>query len=344
MNTHTFQNTLYVTAQGAYVRRERETIVVEVEGDERMKLPVHHVSTVMLFGRVMMSPAFVELCSEKGVAISLLSPRGRFRGRLVRPQSGNIHLRLAQFRRAEDPSTRTSIARQVVRGKLANTRNAVLRSARDADDDDARPLRETADHLRGLIGTAERTDDLDQIRGIEGEGAKAYFATITHMILKNRATFEWNGRSRRPPRDPSNALLSFLYAVLLGDCSAALESVGLDPQLGYLHTVRSGRPALALDLEEEFRPIFAERLALTLINRGQVDKASFEERPGGAVNLTDNGRRTVLEAYQKLKNREVTHELLDQQMPLGLVPYTQARLLARHLRGDLEEYPPFVYR
>lgn len=344
MSTHAFQNTLYVTAQGAYVRRERETILVEVEDEERLKLPVHHVSTVMLFGRVMMSPGFVELCAEKGVAVSLLSPWGRFRGRLVRPQSGNIHLRLAQFRAAEEPSTRTSIARQVVRGKLANTRNAVLRSARDADADDAKPLRETAAHLRGLIGTAERTDDLDEIRGIEGEGAKAYFATITHMILKNRQTFEWNGRSRRPPRDSVNALLSFLYAVLLGDCSAALESVGLDPQLGYLHTVRSGRPALALDLEEEFRPIFAERLALTLINRGQVDETSFEDREGGAVNLTEEGRRTVLEAYQKLKDREVTHELLDRRMPLGLVPYTQARLLARHVRGDLEDYPPFVHR
>lgn len=345
MSAHTFQNTLYVTTQGSYVRRERETIVVEADGERMLKLPVHHVANVMLFGRVMMSPGFVRLCAEKGLAVSLLSPRGRFRGRLVLPQSGNIHLRLAQFRTAEDTDGTTRIARQVVLGKLANTRNAVLRSARDTESDErSTELRKTAAHLRGLMKALERTDDLDEIRGTEGEGAKAYFSTLDRMVRRNRDTFAWDGRSRRPPRDPINALLSFLYAVLLGDCSAALEGVGLDPQLGFLHTVRSGRPALALDLQEEFRPVFAERLALTLINRGQVDGDSFEEREGGAVLLNEEGRRTVLEAYQTLKDREITHELLDRNMPLGLVPHVQARLLARHLRADIEAYPPFVYR
>lgn len=345
MSTHTFQNTLYVTAQGAYVRKKRETIVVEVEGEERLKLPVHHIAAAMMFGRVMVTPGFIRLCAEKGLAVSFLSPRGRFRGRFVRPQSGNIHLRLAQFRASEDEGKAADIAQRLVLGKLANTRNVVLRSARDhGEESEANALRETADHLQGLMKTLERTDDLDEIRGIEGEGAKAYFSELGYMVLKNRKSFSWSGRSRRPPRDPINALLSFLYAVLLGDCSAALESVGLDPQLGYLHAVRSGRPALALDLEEEFRPVFADRLALTLINRRQVAADSFEEHEGGAFSLTDDGRRTVLEAYQTMKDREVTHELLDRKMPLGLVPHIQARLLARHLRGDLDVYPPFAYR
>lgn len=345
MSTHTFQNTLYVTAQGAYVRRERETLVVEVDGEQRLKLPVHHVANVMLFGRIMMSPGFVRLCADRGLAVSLLSPRGRFRARMVRPQSGNIHLRLAQFRAAQDKEKTESISRQVVLGKLVNTRNAVLRSARDNEEEAVSiALRGTADHLKGLIKSLERTSDLDEIRGIEGEGAKTYFSTLEQMIVRGQDTFTWRGRSRRPPRDPINALLSFLYVVLLSDCSAALEGVGLDPQLGYLHAVRSGRPALALDLEEEFRPVFAERLALTLVNRGQIDDGSFEEREGGAFHLSDDGRRTVLEAYQALKDREVTHELLDRKMPLGLVPHVQARLLARHLREDLDAYPPFVYR
>lgn len=345
MTTHTFENTLYVTKQGAYLRKERETIVVEVDGEQQLKLPVHHVSSVMLFGRIMTSPGFIEQCAEKGLAVTYLSPRGRFRGRLVRPQTGNIHLRLAQFDASKDAAAAASIARNVVQGKLVNCRYSVLRSARDNDSEtESQALRDTAEHLKGLLSTLERTENLDELRGIEGEGTKSYFSTISHMVVRERDAFSWNGRSRRPPRDPLNALLSFLYAVLLADCSSALESVGLDPQLGFLHSVRSGRPALALDLEEEFRPILADRLALTLINRGQVDEDSFEERPGGATRLSEGGRRTVLESYQKMKDREVTHELLERKMPLGLVPHIQARLMARHLRGDLDAYPPFVYR
>lgn len=345
MSTHTFQNTLFVTAQGAYVRKERETIVVEVDGEQKLKLPVHHVANVMLFGRVMVTPGFIRLCAEKGLAVSFLSPRGRFRGRLVRPQSGNIHLRIAQFRAAHDEKRTADIARQTVLGKLVNTRNAVLRSARDNEaEEESKALRGTADHLKGLIKTLGRADNLDEIRGIEGEGARSYFSTLDGMILRNGSTFAWEGRSRRPPRDPINALLSFLYAVLLGDCSAAVEAVGLDPQLGFLHAVRSGRPALALDLEEEFRPVFAERLAITLINRRQIGADSFEQREGGAVHLNEDGRKTVLESYQALKDREVTHELLERTLPLGLVPHVQSRLLARHVRGDLDSYPPFVYR
>lgn len=345
MSTDTFQNTLYVATQGAYVGKDRKTVVVEVDGEERLKLPVHHVSSVMLFGRIMASPGFIRLCAEKGLAVIYLSRHGRFRGRLIRPQSGNIHLRLAQFEAHNDTDTTASLARNFVRGKLANSRNAVLRSARDNDNaEESDALRDTADHLQGLLKALSRTEDLDELRGLEGEGSKAYFSTLSYMIVRQRETFTWNGRSRRPPRDPLNALLSFLYAVLLGDCSSALESVGLDPQLGYLHSVRSGRPSLALDLQEEFRPVLAERLALTLINRKQVAEDSFEERPGGATHLTDGGRRIVLEAYQKMKDREVLHPLLERKMALGLIPHLQARLMARHLRGDLDSYPPFEYR
>jgi CRISPR-associated protein Cas1 len=244
-----------------------------------------------------------------------------------------------------DPVETLSIARNIVGGKIQNSRQIVLRGAREADDPlDADALRATADALGNAVSRLPQCEDLDTVRGIEGESARAYFSTFDRMIREDRETFKLDGRNRRPPTDPVNALMSFLYALVLNDCVAAAEGVGLDPQMGFLHALRPGRAALALDLMEELRSVLADRLVLTLINRRQVSAKDFAQRAGGAVQMEDAARKEVIVAYQKRKQEEITHPVLDQKMPLGLVPHVQARLLARVLRGDLESYPPFLYR
>jgi CRISPR-associated protein Cas1 len=254
-------------------------------------------------------------------------------------------LRQAQHLVANDPKKSLAIARFMVAGKLQNARNVLMRSAREAKDEgDAKALSEAAKAHAQQIQSAEIATDMDQLRGVEGYGAKAYFANFTPMIRLHRDAFEFTVRSKHPPVDPINALLSFVYTLLTNECISACESVGLDPQVGFLHALRPGKPSLALDLMEEFRAILADRLVLTLINRNQIQPEDFVERPGGAIYLTEEGRKTVLTAYQKRKQEEITHVVVDQKMPLGLVPHVQARLLARHLRGDLESYQPFILR
>jgi CRISPR-associated protein Cas1 len=259
--------------------------------------------------------------------------------------SGNVLLRCAQHEAMRDPERTLSIARNMVGGKIQNSRQIVLRGAREADDpSDAQALRNTADALANAVGRVPQCHDLETLRGIEGESARAYFSTFDRMIKEERDAFKMDGRNRRPPIDPINALMSFLYALILNDCVAAAEGVGLDPQMGFLHALRPGRAALALDLMEELRSVLADRLVLTLINRRQVSAKDFTQRAGGAVHMEDAARKEVIIAYQKRKQEEITHPVLDQKMPLGLVPHVQARLLARVLRGDLEGYPPFLYR
>jgi CRISPR-associated protein Cas1 len=244
-----------------------------------------------------------------------------------------------------DATKSTLIARNVVAGKIRNARQVVLRGARETKvAADVALLDACAETMRRSLASLETRIDVDQIRGQEGEAARAYFGVLGYMVREDRETFRLDKRSRRPPLDPLNALLSFLYTLLLGDCVAAAEGVGLDPQIGFLHALRPGRPALALDLMEELRAVMADRLALTLINRRQVARKDFQVRPGGAVHLTDAGRKEVLIAYQKRKQDEVHHPVLEQQVPLGSIPHVQTRLLARHLRGDLKEYIPFLYR
>jgi CRISPR-associated protein Cas1 len=238
-----------------------------------------------------------------------------------------------------------SIARNIVGGKIQNSRQIVLRGAREADDPaDADALRKTADALGNAVTRLPQCEDVDTVRGIEGESARNYFSTFDRMVKEDRETFKMDGRNRRPPLDPVNALLSFLYALVMTDCVAAAEGVGLDQQMGFLHELRTGRAAMALDLMEELRSVLADRLVLTLINRRQVSAKDFTQRSGGAVQMEDAARKEVIVAYQKRKQEEITHPVLDQKMPLGLVPHVQARLLARVLRGDLESYPPFLYR
>jgi len=342
---HQILNTLYVTTQQAYVHLDHDTLRVEVEGATQLQVPLHHLGAVVCFGDVLLSPALLHRCAEDGRQVVLLDRNGRFKCRIEGPVSGNVHLRLAQYQAANDPLKPAVIARNIVAAKIQNARQVVLRSARESDDaQDAQRLGECAVTLAAALPRLAENTDLNQIRGVEGDAARAYFAVFTSMIRQGRDAFRMDQRSRRPPRDPINALLSFLYALLLNDCVAGAEGVGLDPQMGFLHALRSGRPALGLDLMEEFRPILADRVVLTLVNRQQVTPADFASRPGGAVHLTDDARKTVLIAFQKRKQDAVEHSMLRQQVPLGLLPHVQARLLARHLRGDIEEYVPFFYR
>lgn len=340
----TLLNTLYVQTQGAFLRLERDTVKIEVEGELRLQVPLHHLGALVLFGEVMLTPALISRCAMDGRSIAWMSRSGRFQGRLEGPVSGNVLLRRAQHQALSDPARRLTIARQVTAGKVRNLRSSLLRSARDAAPaEDEAALRAGAQLLGDILPRLSQVQDLDAVRGLEGQAARHYFEVFSRMIRTDRHLFPFDGRNRRPPRDPVNALLSFLYALLLNDCVAAAQGVGLDPQVGFLHSLRSGRPALGLDLMEELRPVLADRLALTLINRRQVNASDFDQRPGGAVLLNDAGRKKVVVAYQERKQEEITHPVVGNKMPLGLVPHIQARLLARHLRGDLEAYPPYLH-
>lgn len=298
----------------------------------------------MVFGNVLLSPFLIHRCADDGRSIVWLTQNGRFKARLFAPTSGNVLLRRAQHAALDSPERTLGVARLMVAGKLQNARTILLRVAREAGSPGAQEsLRAAALHAR-TITQLPRLRYLDEVRGAEGDAARGYFAVFDAMIRGDKNTFVFSGRNRRPPRDRVNALLSFVYGMLRNECASALEGVGLDPQVGFLHALRPGRPALALDLMEELRAPLADRFVLTLINLGQVRADGFVTRPGGAVELTEDTRKTVVVAYQKRKQDEVTHPVLKRAVPLGLVPHVQARLLARHLRGDLPDYPPFLYR
>ncbi|MEN9867687.1 MAG: hypothetical protein RL748_3277 [Pseudomonadota bacterium] len=340
----TLLNTLYVTVPDAYLKLENDTIRIEVEREKRLQVPLHHLSSVVCFGHTMLSPGLMHRLAEDGKALVLLDANGRFKARLEGETSGNILLRQAQFRRADDGGFALELAKTMVAGKIKNARSVLLRGAREAkiDAEEADLSRGALDLAASLRALAE-VQNLDQLRGIEGEAARQYFARFNHLIRPEaRQDFYFDGRSRRPPRDRVNALLSFLYSMLMNDCRSALETVGLDPQQGFLHAVRPGRAALALDVMEEFRATVADRLALTLINRGQVKASDFVDREGGAVLLEGDARRNVVVAYQERKKETLLHPMLETQVAIGLLPMLQARLLARVVRGEVEAYLPFL--
>jgi CRISPR-associated protein Cas1 len=339
----TLLNTLYLTLPG-YLHLDNDTLRFEFEKETRLRVPLHHIGSVVCFGDVLVSPAVMGRLAEEGKTLVLLDRNGRFKARLEGPISGNILLRQAQFARANSEEFALAHAKSCIAGKLKNSRHVLLRGARDAHDEaDAVPLREAAEALANNLRHLESAPSLDVVRGLEGESARRYFAAFSFLIrLDQRTAFTPDGRSRRPPRDRMNALLSFLYSMLMNDCRTAIESVGLDPQLGYLHTVRPGRAALALDLMEEFRSLIADRLAITLVNRKQLQAKDFEDRPGGAVQMHDNARKELILAYQERKQELVTHPLLDQKLAVGLLPQIQARLLARVIRGEAEDYLPYL--
>jgi CRISPR-associated protein Cas1 len=341
----TLLNTLYVQTSGAYLRLDHETLKVEIDKEVRLQVPLHHLGSLVLFGEVMVSPALLGRCAQDGRSVTWLSRSGRFLGRLEGPVSGNVLLRRAQHQAMDSPLLSLEVARNLVAGKLKNQRHVILRSARETDDSrDHELLSHTAQILAEILLQLPAAADPDTLRGLEGDAARHYFAGFTSMIRADRETFAITGRTRRPPLDPTNALLSFLYALLLSDCVAGAQGVGLDPQMGLLHGLRPGRPSLGLDLMEEFRPILADRLTLTLINRRQLSDSDFDRRTGGAVLLNDAGRKKVVVAYQERKQEEIFHPGVQQKMPLGLAPHIQARLLARHLRGELAAYPPYLHK
>lgn len=338
-------NTLYVMTQGAYLSLDHETVRVEVNGELKLQVPLHHLGTVVTMGNVMISPFFLGKCADDGRAVVILDRNGRYKCRMVGKTTGNVLLRQAQYRAGMDGEKTTALAAAMTAGKVKNSRTVLMRSAREAHcPDEEKRLRRSADvHSDALFHLKEARDG-DHVRGLEGEAAAAYFDVFPLMIKPaEREGLPMNGRNRRPPLDPVNALLSFLYTLLLNDCISALEGVGLDPQMGFLHVPRPGRPSLGLDLMEEFRSFLADRLAITLINRRQVTPDHFEPRPGGAVYLNEKGRKEVVAAFQKRKQEEVEHVLLAEKAPIGMLPHLQARLLARHLRGDLEAYVPYVH-
>ena len=336
-------NTLYVTTADTYLRLDNDTLRVEVEQETRLRVPLHHLSAVVCFGHTGVSAPLMHRLAEGGIALVLLDDNGRFKARLEGAVSGNVLLRQAQFGRVADPAFTLDMARACVAGKIKNTRQVLQRGAREAKADaEAKVLTRLADDLAASLRALTETTSLDVLRGIEGEAARQYFIGLNLLVRpESRAVFQMDGRTRRPPRDRFNAMLSFLYSMWMNDCRSALEAAGLDPQVGFLHALRPGRAALALDLMEEFRP-WADRLALTLINRGQLTADDFVLREGGGVLLEPDARKVVVVAYQERKRDEINHPLLAQSVPLGLVPLVQARLMARAVRDDSAPYVPFV--
>ena len=336
-------NTLYVTLPDAWLRLDNDTLRIEVERETRLRVPLHHLTAVVCFGHVGLSAPLMHRLADEGIALVLLDSNGRFKARLEGAVSGNVLLRQAQFARGADAAFTLDMARSFVAGKIKNTRQVLQRGAREAKSEaEAAVLTRRADDLAASLRALPEAATLDAVRGVEGEAARQYFSGLPLLVRADlREHFTMDGRTRRPPRDRFNALLSFLYAMWMNDCRSALEAAGLDPQVGFLHALRPGRAALALDLMEEFRP-WADRLALTLINRGQVQADDFDLREGGGVALQGDARKAVVVAYQERKKDEITHPLLAQSLPLGLVPLAQARLLARALRDDTMPYLPFV--
>ncbi len=338
-------NTLYVTTPESYLRLDNDTLRVEVEQETRLRVPLHHLQAVVCFGHVGLSVPLMHRLAEEAIALVLLDANGRFKARLEGAVSGNVLLRQAQHAAVLNAPATLALARSVVAGKLRNQRQVLLRGARETKiaEDEAR-LTRTAQDLAANLRALPQASTLDELRGSEGAAARSYFEALNLLVRADlRGTFAMDGRTRRPPRDRMNAMLSFFYAMWMNDCRSACEAAGLDPQIGFLHAVRPGRAALALDLMEEFRP-FADRLALTLINRGQVSASDFVEREGGAVLLEGDARKAIVVAYQERKQEGLTHPLLAESVPLGVVPLVQARLLARCVRGEAEIYVPFQMR
>lgn len=341
-------NTLFVTLEGAYLRKDGAAIEVRHEGESKLRVPLHNLDGIACFGwDISASASLMAACADAKVALSFHTPHGKFLASTNGFTSGNILLRREQYRRADHEPASVAIAANMIAAKLANSRHVLMRAARDHGDKDpasASALLQAADFLQVRIVLATRTTSLDSLRGIEGDAAATYFAVFPHLMINHDPALVMTGRSRRPPLDPVNALLSFLYSLLMHDCRSALESCGLDAQCGFLHRDRPGRPSLALDLMEEFRAILADRTALSLFNRKQVDSADFETKESGAVLLKEAARKKVLTAWQERKQDEILHPFLDEKTTIGLLPHLQARLLARHLRGDLDAYPAFLAR
>ena len=338
-------NTLFVTTQGAYLSKEGETVVVKVERETRLRVPIHTIGGIVCFGNIMCSPFLMGFCAERDVAVSFLSEHGRFLARVQGPVSGNVLLRREQYRRADDMDTAAQMAKSFLTGKLGNSRTVLQRALRDHSAKlNAQEVSEASKRIGHSLERLQSDVPLNILRGIEGDAAHTYFSAFDHLIISQKEDFVFRERNRRPPLDRVNCLLSFLYTLVLHDVRSALESVGLDPAVGFLHRDRPGRPGLALDMMEEFRPFLADRLTLSLINLNQVRVKGFREMESGAVLMDDETRKTVLVAYQKRKQDEILHPFLEEKVTIGMLFHMQALLLARFLRGDLDGYPTFIWK
>ena len=336
-------NTLFVSTQGAYLAKEGETIIVKIEREVKLRLPIHGVGGIVCFGSVSLSPPLMAFCAERNVTVSFLSEYGRFFARVQGPVSGNILLRKEQFRQSDSKDKSAEIAKNILIAKFINARAVISRYLRDHQPDNQEVIN-AKQHLKEKIAKITDIDDLDSLRGIEGEVAKTYFGVFDNLILEQKKYFFFAGRNRRPPMDNVNAMLSFVYTLLAHDIVGALETVGLDPQAGFLHRDRPGRPGLALDMMEEFRHPFADRFVLSLINLKKVTKKGFSKTSSGAVMMNDDTRRTLLQSYQERKKDKIKHPFLNEKIQVGMLFFAQALLLARYLRGDIDAYPAFIWR
>ncbi|GFH62924.1 MAG: CRISPR-associated protein Cas1 / type I-C [Candidatus Desulfovibrio kirbyi] len=334
-------NTLYISSQETYLSKEGECVCIHLKEGEKRKIPIHNLGGLVLFGQVSCSPFLLGHCAEHGVAVSWLTENGRFLASMHGAVSGNVLLRRAQYRKADDPAFAAKLARAFLIGKIYNCRTLLRRTNRNQPDS---RLDDVCRRFSFSLAQLHKDISLEEARGVEGNAAALYFSVFDAQIASSDSTFVFTGRSRRPPLDAMNCLLSFLYTLLAHDVRSALEGVGLDPAAGYLHKDRPGRPSLALDMMEEFRPYLADRLACTLVNKGQVKNKGFRRQEAGAVLMDDDTRKEVIVAWQKRKQDEIEHPFLQEKMRIGLLWHIQARLLARYIRGDMDAYPPFVVR
>lgn len=338
-------NTLYVTSPDKYLSLDGENIVVLSDGKEAGRVPLHNLEGIVTFGYTGASPALMGYCARNGISLSFHSSSGRFLAEVTGEVKGNVTLRKTQYRISDDEEKSALIGRNMIIGKIYNSRWALERATRDHPDRvDVETLKKTSAYLKGILTQLESCDNLDKIRGVEGNAASRYFEVFDELILRNKESFFFRERNRRPPLDNVNALLSFIYTLLSQMTSAALSAAGLDPYVGFLHRDRPGRASLALDLMEEFRPVLADRFVVSIINRQVVSPKDFIKKENGAVILTDDARRKVIDAWQKKKQEVIRHPFLDEKIEWGLIPYTQALLLARFLRGDIDAYPPFMWK
>ncbi len=338
-------NVLYVTTPESYLSLNGDNIVILMEGTEKFRIPLHTIESIVCFGYLGASPALMGYCADHSVGLSFVTPNGKFLARVTGSVRGNVLLRRQQYRMADNETGSIPVAANCITGKLLNARFLVGRGIRDHGDVlDEKKLNDASLYLKKGAERIRNCTSLDEIRGVEGDCAKRYFDALDQLVLQQKDCFYMGERSKRPPKDNMNALLSFLYTLLAHDVESALETVGLDPYVGFLHADRPGRASLALDLMEEFRPFFADRLALSLINRKQITDKGFTLKESGGVIMDNETRKDVITAWQSRKQENITHPFLNEKMNIGLLPYVQALLLARHIRGDLDAYPPFIWK
>jgi len=337
---------LYITTQETYVSKERENLVVSLRGKEIFRAPIHLINSVACFGNVMCSPFVFGLCAENNVSVSFFTEYGRFIAKVQSPVSGNVLLRKQQYKYSDDEKFCLETAKSILIGKLNNSKTVINRALRDHEDKMLSPdrVKQVSEGLQRSLNNVLSAENIDILRGMEGDAANSYFGIFNDLILNNKETFYMNERTRRPPQDNVNCLLSFVYTLLAHDVSSALEGVGLDPQVGFFHKDRPGRASLGLDLMEEFRSVIADRLVLTLINLSQLDDKGFTKSQSGGVIMTDENRKIVIDAYKKRKDEEIFHPFFKENLQIGILFHAQALLFARYVRGDLDAYPPFIWK